>query len=163
MGAETAPAYGGARAQMLGNGLKRDPRAPLGPGTGRAWRISAAVSGGNALKRRDWHYGSLDFRQGRAAPNVHRRPPSASVWNGHGHGLALVASGPANEGAVPPAGRTVHASGQTTFVHLWLSASFARADTPNPGSARLSALLKHGHIHQRRRELPTWLLDKAPG
>ena len=30
MGAERAPAYGGACAQMLGNGLKRDPRAPSG-------------------------------------------------------------------------------------------------------------------------------------
>ena len=52
---------------MLGNGLKRGPRAPLVSGAGRSWRISAVISSGNALKRRGWPYGSLDFGQGRPA------------------------------------------------------------------------------------------------
>ena len=47
--------------------MKRDPRAPPGPGAGRP-RISAAVSGRKARERRGRPHVSVDFGQGPAWP-----------------------------------------------------------------------------------------------
>ena len=81
-------------AQVFQNRVKRDSRAPSGLGVGRSWRISAVISGGNALKRRGYPYGSLSFGQApeafaNAKSGLATRPPRQSANLNLGHILIV--------------------------------------------------------------------------